>query len=266
MHEIILLINYRMVSSQKTVILLCGLTRDCRHAAATFKKFFADISYDVFLHTWELAEDACSPNSNAGIKLDKLSHSKDELIELFGLTKIKKDNLDLELVATLKRGHSVDDAGVRSLCRYESMRRVFELANNCSDYDRVIITRPDVVYLDGLAKFILPNSTEEVVATPTLPNMRTGKRLLIKMEKDNPNAECDWMHEFFAVCTPKSTSIIVDFGNAYLDVLKRFPLPSDPWHVDRALALYLKRDHALKIVEFNMKHGLQRDGWIQNYY
>ncbi len=248
----------------KTAVLLSGLARDYRNASVSFKRFYADEQCDVFMHTWRLLDERCSPDSHAGIVLDKVHPDEAQLREAFGLKECVVDDLSLEHVSSIRsKDSSMTDAAVRGMCRNESTKRVFELADRCVGYDRVVVTRPDVFYFSNT---LLPSPVDGEVHAPTLPNMRTGKCLLTKMEEENPDAVCDWMNDFYAVCTPASAEALVAFDVNFLNIVKEYPLKTHPYLVDRALAVYLKKVAKLKVIEFSMEIGLQRDGKVQRFY
>ncbi len=248
----------------RTAVLLYGLVRECGEAATSFKMAFAGVPCDVYMHTFAVEDESSVADSNAGKHLDLISVPEDELRERFGLIDLKVDILDSE--ARRQACHHREELpsiAVRTLCRYESVKRVFELVGDRLDgYDRVIATRPDVVYSDPLE---LPHPPEGTIAVPKLPNMLDGKKHLAKMRERNPGSVCEWHHDFFHVARPETIRAVSGFGDEYLNVVAKYPLPSEPYHPDRALAVYLKKERQLKIEEFRMIHGLQRDGWVQMF-
>lgn len=225
---------------------------------------FAGVEVDVFLHTWSLSAHMVG-KSHAGALLDSMEHDAARLVKFFGLKNVQVDRLTDEMVAELRRGRSdVPESAVRTLCRAESTRRVFELAERCVGYDLVVLTRPDVVYnarfADLANRFV---GQPKVVFAPHLAGLRTGKEVLTKLEKKNPGSVCDWMHDFFNVADPETMAVVVGFGATFLDVVDRFPLPSQPFLPDRALAVYLKNICGLEVKDFNLPHGLQRADKVQ---
>lgn len=245
-------------------VVVYGLSRDFAHPAGTFRTAFERHAPDVFLHTWEPLGTALLSGSNASPRLDAMRPEEATLREAFNATRVVVDPLTDDVIGQPTFPYPKDvELAKRVLSRYASVDRAFGLMRRHGKlYDAVVLTRPDVVYREP---FPIEPVTSGVVRVPFTRNATSGKNIVGKMRRENPGAECDFTHDFIAYGAPATVEAYANFGRVYLDVCARYPLPSNPYFPDRALAIHLKKDLGLTLEEFPLKHGLQRDGFIQEY-
>ena len=252
----------------KIAILMSGLVRDFKEASKSFRYAFQNHNYDVYMHTWQLSERSLNTTSKLnGHALNKVEPNVREIQQAFNPLKIQIDEQVLSEIPHLRNEfkHRHDYLGIAApLCKYESMRRCFDLIENPAQYDCFFITRPDVIYFQQVT---LPNVLENsTIYVPYVRNFHQGKRILAKMQSKYPETFIDIIHDFIAFGTYENISLYKNIGKQYIEVSERYPIKNGYlYYPERAIAIYLKMFEKKNIVEFQLKHGLQRAGRVQIY-
>jgi hypothetical protein len=246
----------------KVAILICGLARSYKETFSSFKHAFSDHDYDAYMHTWILGPNSLKSRTNAGEALDSIQPEREDLIRCFNLKKLTIEEQDIREIPSIPpemQGNTESNA----ICFHESIKRCLKTVEG--EYDIYLVVRPDLFYYD---KIHLMRPEPGKIYVPYINNLYEGKDIIRKNRDKHPGSIFDMMYSAFAYGTREDIQVYADFTDHYLEICQDsayFLSGKVDLNPDRALAIFAKIIRKKELVEFRMKHGMQRIGWIQAY-
>jgi len=242
----------------KVAIMLCGLSREFEKTKEGFKSAFSSYEFDAYMHTWRL-DPKVRITSNGGTS-DFIEPSPQRLSDAFNLKKICIDNQDPDEIPGFIH-NNLENHPNAGLCYFESVRRCFRMIEG--EYDVYLVTRPDIFFFED-PNLVIPETGK--IYTPRINNLYEGKTILKRGRLQNPGSVFDMTYSAFVYGCRKDVEDFSNFGIHYIKTCLDFPLSGKiDYTADRALAIYMKNVLRKEVVEYPIKHGIQRSSYVQMY-